>query len=63
MRDLYLENMLATAAYFNWSLGTSVDLLLASLLVFYQLKFPELHCLICTSCDDPPLQESKDMAK
>lgn len=29
---------------------------MASPLVLYQLKLPELHCLICTSCNKPPLE-------
>lgn len=32
-------------------------LLMAHVLVLYQLKLPELHRLVRTSCHKPPLQE------
>lgn len=33
------------------------DLLMGHVLVLYQLKLPELHRLVRTSCHKPPLQE------
>ncbi len=41
----------------NLNIKLGDDSLLAGPLVLNQLKLPELHCLICTSCNDPPLQE------
>lgn len=46
-----------------WNIEHCGDLLLPTPLVLYQLKLPELHCFICTSSDNPPLQEQHTQNK